>query len=179
MTLSLLTPQTFQPPKESEPIDLQSKSTSVQKENNMPAKKTTPAPAPTPSAAAPATEATKPTKHHKGAAGTRATINRLDSFQIVDLADFLRHKYDWAALRPLTWEVVAEAATVQLEFRVTAANVVNLANHYKLALYVPPKMPDDPLSIIARHVKRLYDDLGHAVDEDFMKILQAQGQLNL
>jgi hypothetical protein len=133
--------------------------------------KTASAPAPTPSP-----DTTKAT-HRKGAPGARTEINRLDTFQSVDLANYLRDKYDWTGLKPRVWDDVAKAASEALGFSVTIHNVTKMASHYKLALYTPPKMPDDPIAVLARHIKKLYDELGHPVDDDFQQLLQAQGQL--
>ncbi len=140
------------------------------------------APALPPSAPAPSTGdvAAAPTSTTSGKKerARPVTVARLDAFQTVELADFLRMKYDWVGERPETWDVVADKAATVLGFKVSVSTVQGMAAHYNFSLYAPAKMPADAISILARHIKRLYDGASMKVDADFEAVLRAaQGEL--
>lgn len=127
------------------------------------------------------TPTTGPAKGDKGVKEKKPRVlaARLDAVQTVQVADYLRNKVDWKNDRPQTWEAVAAYVTAGVGFKVAESTVSTLCNGFGLALYVPPKMPTDPLSIIARQLLKLCEANVVEPTEEFKALLAAQGQLDL
>ncbi|MNU19541.1 hypothetical protein D3C71_77700 [compost metagenome] len=106
-------------------------------------------------------------------------LTRLDAMQTVQVADYLRSKLDWKNDRPQTWEAVAAYATANVGFKVSESTVATLCNGFGLTLYVPPKMPTDPLAILARQLLKLCEANVVEPSDEFKALLAAQGQLEL